>query len=262
MSSNRLTKKTNTLSFDCGLSNLAYCLVEDVNTPDNEVKIRMWENFSLNTLDLSQAIDNLVSELDSRPWMLLADHICIESQLQVNTTMKALSHAIQTYFVTRSRSLDVNESDSATITTRVGPRVHFVVPQSKFKVCSVPEPPSGGPGHSRNKKVAIAMAKKILKKERDMTSLEYMESHKKQDDLADSFLQGIYFLRSLRKKQNLNRKIQKHLGVEKEIIIREESDKDHCSKPFVYRSEDFIVPEFNVDPRSISQSTKYSRADK
>lgn len=255
----RLTPNTNTLSFDCGLSNLAYCLVEDVNTADNEVKIRMWENFSLNTLDLSEAVDNLVSELDSRPWMLMADHICIESQLQVNTTMKALSHAIQTYFVTRSKNMKVDESACATITTRVGPRVHFIVPQSKFKVCSVPEPLSGGPGHSRNKKVAIAMTKKILKKERDVTSLEYMESHKKQDDLADSFLQGVYFLRSLRKRQNIDRKIRKHLGVEKEIIIREESDKEHASKLFVYKSEDFVVPEFNIDGKNVTMSTKYSR---
>ena len=86
-----------------------------------------------------------------------------------------------------------------------------------------------------------------------------MESHKKQDDLADSFLQGIYFLRSLRKRQNINRKIRKHLGVEKEIVIREESDKEHASKPFVYKSEDFVVPEFNIDGKNVTMSTKYSR---
>lgn len=259
MSDERLTKSVNVLSWDCGLSNLAYCLLEDVNTPENEVKIRMWENFSLNTLNISEAVDNLVSALEERPWMLNADHICIESQLQVNTTMKALSHCIQTYFLTKSRSMAVNNTDGTTLTTRICPKVHFVAPQSKFKVCSVPEPTSGGPGHNRNKKVAIAMAYKMLSKEKDVTSLEYLKSHKKQDDLADSFLQGVYFLRSLRKKKQTNRMIMAHMGIKKEILIREENDKDMDKRPYVYKSEDFVVPSFGVDPNTVQQSIKYGR---
>lgn len=262
MSGERLTKAVNVLSWDCGLSNLAYCLLEDVNTAENEVKIRMWENFSLNTLNISDAVDNLVTALDERPWMLQVDHICIESQLQVNTTMKALSHCIQTYFLTKSRSVPVNNTDGTTLTTKIGPKVHFVAPQSKFKVCSVPEPAPGGPGHNRNKKVAIAMAKKMLTKEKDRTSLEYINSHKKQDDLADSFLQGVYFLRSLRKKKQSIRMIQAHMGIKKEIVIREENDKDLDKRPYVYKSDDFVVPSFGVDPNSIQQSIKYGRMTK
>ena len=258
----RLTKNTNVLSWDCGLSNLAYCLVEDVNTAENEVKIRMWENFSLNTLNISQAVENLVTALDERPWMLHVDHVCIESQLQLNTTMKALSHCIQTYFVTKSKSTAIKKSSVATLTTRSGPRVHFVAPQSKFKVCSVPEPDTGGPGHNRNKKVAIAMAKKILKKERDHTSLTYLKSHKKMDDLADSFLQGTYFLRSLRKKKQNNRSIQKHLGVVNEIVIREENDDSAKNELFVYKSEGFVVPTFDIDSSSVNNSVKYSKSSK
>lgn len=254
-----LTKCVNVLSWDCGLSNLAYCFLEDVNTPENEVKIRMWENFSLNSLKVCDAIDNLVTELDKRPWMLSVDHVCIESQLQVNTTMKVLSHCIQTYFLTRGKKVVVDNNSKSCLETRSGPRVHFVVPQSKFKVCSVAEPGSGGPGHNRNKKVAIAMAKKMLTKEKATTCLEYINSHKKQDDLADSYLQGIYFLRSLRKKKHANRVIRKHLGVQKEVTIREESDKDTETRPVVYKSEDFVVPTFGVDARSLSQSTKYDR---
>ena len=262
MSTERLTKAVNVLSWDCGLSNLAYCLVEYVDDHEQEFKVRLWENFSLNEQDVTEAVVSLVRELDARPWMVQADHVCIESQLFNNVTMKIISHALQTYFVTKAKS-EANKmvSSNAMIRTSHGPKVHFVAPQNKFKVCSVPEP-KGAPGHARNKRVAIAMAKKMLSKQKDRATLEYMESHKKQDDLADSMLQGIYFLRTLRKKRAINRTIQEHMGHKREIIITETSDAKAEKMPHVYRSANFSVPAFDVDGESVHQSTVYRRQAK
>ncbi len=257
----RLTKEVNVLSWDCGLSNLSYCLVEYVNDHEYEFKVRMWENFSLNQLDLAEAINSLVRELEARPWVMQVDNVCIESQMPHNQDMRILSHALQTYFITKCKSNSNQiEGTSATIHTSRGPRVHFVAPQNKFKVCSVPEPKGLAPGHNRNKTIAILMAKKVLKKQRDRTSLDFLESHKKKDDLADSLLQGIYFLREMRKKRAMNRVIQSHLGQpQREIIIRESADPNEDKKTHVYRSENFSVPEYDVDGDTVSKSTRYPR---
>lgn len=255
----RLTEAVNVLSWDCGLSNIAYCLVEYVNNEKTEFKVRMWENFSLNELEVIQAVESLVRELDKRPWMVQADHVCIESQLFTNTTMKIISHALQTYFVTKSKRHSARLSATSSILNTCGPRVHFVVPQNKFKVCSVPEP-KGAPGHARNKRVAIAMAKKILAKE--PSCIAYLDSHKKKDDLADSMLQGIYFLRQLSKKKVVNRKLQGLIGHKREIVINETADPSIASMPHVYRSENFSVPEFDYNSSSVTGTTLYSRFSK
>ena len=259
MTTTRLTKEVNVLSWDCGLSNIAYCLVEHVDDHEQEFKVRMWENFSLNELEVTEAIESLVRELEARPWVTHVDHVCIESQMYNNLTMKIISHSLQTYFVTKSKArVNTTPGAGATTYTSSGPRVHFIAPQNKFKVCSVPEPRGLVPGHNKNKAIAIAMARKMLKKQKDRTCLEYLDSHKKKDDLADSMLQGVYFLRELRKKRSMNRAIQGHLG-RREIVIKETADPGSDKMSHVYRSENFSVPKFDVDGSSVSPKTTYSR---
>lgn len=257
--SDRLTEKVNVLSWDCGLSNLCYCLIEYVNQPEKEFEIRLWENFSLHEHDLKEAIVALVRELDKRPWMLQADHICIEEQLDINPTMRIMSHAIQTYFVTKSKIQEAS-SHGVSVVRRSGPRIAFISAQMKFKVCSVPDPTENGESaYKKNKKIAIAMAKKVLQNQRDYKSLAYLESFKKKDDLADSLLQGIIFMRELKKKNDINRSIQKHLGCEITINDEEVEKERQSFKPYVYRSENYQFPIFDVEGTSVSMSEVFRK---
>lgn len=236
----RLTEAENVLSWDCGLSNLSYCLLEFVNTPTAEFKIRFWENFSLNETNVTNAVEALVRELESRPWMMRADHICIESQMSDNTTMKVISHALQTYFNTKAFA---NQDSTPNLLRRCGPKVHFVSPQNKFKVTTVPDVKMK-PGHARNKKIAILMAKKVLAKQKESTCLHFLESHKKQDDLCDCLLQGIYFLRKLNAKKRTASKLMHLIGHKPttEVLIREDSDPKDAKRASVYRSDNFPTP--------------------
>lgn len=257
MPGDRLTEKVNCLSWDCGTRNLCYCLIEDVNEPDKEFSIRLWENFSLKSDTTAEAIFALQMELDARPWMLHVDHIVIESQCNPNTTMKVISHAIQMYFATKRggfRTVSTRAGDGTLVEERVGrsKSIHFISPKNKFRVCNVPEP-EGVTGHAKNKRIAVNMAKKLLGSLADKSMFEYLMSHRKKDDLSDSFLQGLYFLRLIRQRTRASKKILDHIRGSTEVNIIEEDQEDDDS-PEIYLGENFVVPTFNIDPSSISTS--------
>lgn len=253
----RLTEKVNCLSWDCGTRNLCYCLLEYCNEPEKEFSIRLWENFSLRSETTAEAIFALQQELDARPWMLHADHIVIEAQCNPNTTMKVISHALQMYFATKKGSPQVVTS-STNSGTRIMERygkpqsIHFISPKNKFKVANVAEP-EGVSGHAKNKKIAVNMAKKLLGSLQDKSMFDYLLSHKKKDDLSDSFLQGLYFLRLIKQRTKASKKILDHINGGAEVSILEE-DPNEDTTPEVYLGDNFVVPKFNIDHNSISKS--------
>ena len=255
----RLTTAVNCLSWDCGTRNLCYCLIEDCNEIDREYSIRLWENFSLKSTTTAEAVFALHTELDKIPWMLHADHIVIEAQCNPNTTMKVISHAIQMYFSCRLRTPVINKIkglDNTVIEKRIGKpqSIHFISPKNKFKVCNVPEP-EGSSGHSKNKKIAISMAKKLLFSLKDKSMYEYLMSHKKKDDLSDSFLQGLYFLRLIRQRNKTSKKIIDHIhgSLTTEVSIIQE-DKDEKPSSELYMGLNFSVPEYDIDGKSVGKS--------
>ena len=275
----RLTEHVNCLSWDCGLRNLAYCLVEYVDTEKQEFQIRLWENFSLNATDLREAVESLQRELDARPWMLHVDHVAIESQTIDNPAMKVISHSLQMYFLARlNRPQTDSEAEAGCRPRCQAPlKIHFVSPKSKFKVTSVPEPP-GAKGHAKNKKIAILMAKKLLHEQCDKASFEYLMSHRKKDDLSDSLLQGVYILRVIKRKVRASKKIMDYLNgytkARKEIVITSEGDNIGANmevidethreaeeiRQTVYRSDGFRVPLYDVDGSSVFRGTCYMRS--
>lgn len=298
--SGRLTEHVNCLSWDCGLRNLAYCLVEYVDNERREFQIRLWENFSLNATDLREAVEALQRELDARPWMLHVDHVAIEAQTIANPTMKVVSHALQMYFLARLNPVPGDRSYGSEALEGRTPtqpplKIHFVSPKSKFKVTSVPEP-EGAKGHAKNKKVAILMAKKVLQDQGDRASFDYLMSHRKKDDLSDSLLQGIYILRVIKRKVRTSKKILDYIlsgsdteakygigaaSAKKEIdltpqtqtqtqpgadsengVIDETSREGEVVQQAVYHSDGFDVPLFDVDGTSVHRGTCYMRSSR
>lgn len=250
--SDRLTERINVLSWDCGMTNLAYCFLEDQDDPEREHVVRMWENFSLRADSMAEAVTSMRRELDARPWMTRVDHVVIEAQVAANPQMKIIAHSLQMYFLTRRAS-------------GVSQTVHFVCPKSKFKVCNVPDP-DGARGHAKNKKIAILMAQKMLTREK--ASLEYLNSHRKRDDLADSFLQAVYFMRTLKARKRNLASVMAHLAPGTAppasvapggtITINESDDERPHQR--LYRCEDFALrSEFAIDPSSVERGKCFTR---
>lgn len=251
----RLTAGVNVLSWDCGMTNLCYCFLEHLVKEEGQTKefrIVKWSNFSLHADNIKDAAESLVYELNRRPWMLDVDYVCIESQVIKNTQMKCLSHIIQTYFLTRnSTSVQFSIDGTSNIAPPRGPTVHFVEAKSKFNVCSVPEPKIQS-RRLRNKRVAVLMAQKLLTDQNDVTTLKFLNSFDKKDDLSDSFVQGLYFLRLLKSNKKNARTIKNHLGLNTEpegivISLNEGCEiDDEIPLPKTYRRETYSDPIYNL----------------
>ena len=222
----RLTVGRNVLSWDCGITNLCYCLLELEETQDGELGFRviMWENFSLNSQTLMQATATLVKELDSRPWMMDVDSVCIENQVLKNVQMKVMSHAIQCYFETRGAARARDNTTFSVLPNGIriarkgagGPSVHFIKADSKFKAVTtipIPQKIEKLSRRLRNKRAAIYLAKELLKQRGYTTELNFLESFDKQDDLSDAFLQGLYFLKQQKTTQSNSEKLKRYMGM-------------------------------------------------
>lgn len=286
----RLTSNLNVLSWDCGLRNLCYCLLEDTGD-EKEFRVLMWQNFSLNSQTMKQAVEVLVRELDARPWMMDVDYVCIESQVLRNTQMKTMSHVIQTYFVTRgnarlretSRVLDSGVGRSRVVVRQrghCGPSVHFVAAQSKFKVgehVPIPESVQAMKRRQRNKRVAEIIAEHLLEERGYKTPLKYLKSFDKRDDLSDSLLQGIYFLRVMRKRADQKNRVAHHLTSMRGCLEIDEdatmADRNHeelnegCEYesemplPQLYKCERFVIPRYDFGTADICRARTYPRQE-
>lgn len=268
-----LTKGVNCLSWDCGTTNLCYCLLEYIGQQDKggkEFRVVMWENFSLNAQSIKHAVEMLPRELDRRPWMLDADYVCIESQVVNNIEMKVVSHALQMYFITRTLpSPTARAASSCSSGTSPLPKpmsVHFVSAKSKFTVCEVEEP-NLKTRRAKNKRMAVMMAQKLLEQQGDTQTLRYLNKHTKKDDLADSFIQCLYFLRIVFNRANQTNKVLKHLGLDPDakddgVVIDiniNEGREVHTEIPLpqMYRCETFTHPVYSVE--SVADSDRYAR---
>jgi len=104
------------------------------------------------------------------------DCVIIENQIgPLAIRMKTIQGMIVQYFI--MSNLDVTN-------------IEFVSASNKLKDCDVKDKEK----YSDRKKLGIARCLEILNSQSNFSEhLEYFNSHKKKDDLADSFLQGIWF---------------------------------------------------------------------
>ena len=257
---------TTVLSWDIGTTNLSYCLIEYVDTPKREYEIHCWENMDLRSEDIKSATDGLRRELMRREWMLNVDHIAIESQTKPNVSTKVISHAIQLYFSIRGEFSvrPMSSIDPTTgFTTTTPANIHFMSATSKFKAASIPEPPNLKPGHQKNKMIAIAMAKHILAANNDTVALNYINDAVKQDDLADSFIQGLVCLRQLRKMRRGTR-TRLIIGAPDnadEAIDGTNKEDEHPIRLIYCSDLNFTdgVNRFDIDRRSVYTPTTFKR---
>ena len=214
------------LSFDVGIKNLAYCsldqdkkildwgiinlnknplcqcgLKKDCNkvatyqvtdSDNNEVKYcctthvkKYKKKKKLNTnYDLFKLSQIMIDELNLKKDFLNHEIICIENQPALkNPTMKSIQMLLYSYFmiegVTKDKSVE---------------QVHMINARNKLKVyngppveCNIKEK------YKRNKYLSVEYTKNMILQQ-DKKFIDLFDESKKKDDLADAYLQGIYFI--------------------------------------------------------------------
>jgi len=172
---------TQIVSFDVGIRNLAYCVV-------NDGQITHWskEDLGCKRHDMQGIVDAMIrllevivaSEIDN------TKHVDVLIEQQMSASMKCIQTAIEVYF----KTLKTRKVLDAT--------THYVSPKLKLKLIASHTDfvslLSKTSKYDQNKADAVGFATWYLtKKTPDPIALEVLNSVKKKDDLADVFLQAI-----------------------------------------------------------------------
>jgi len=123
---------------------------------------------------VSKATNEVVSE-DANVNDVLIDKIIIENQISpIANRMKSIQGMIAQYFIMKNKT-DISFISSAN-------KLKYFIEGKKTE-------------YSERKKLSVDITKGLLSKKNEYsTNLSFFTTHKKKDDLADSFLQGLWYL--------------------------------------------------------------------
>ena len=159
------------LSFDIGIKNLAYCMI------DSECKcILDW-----NVLDCSGENETLrvIQEIDSLEYLTEADIVLLEKQPSFNPKMRNISTALYVYFVLRMQH-ELSKNC----------KVIFYPAKYKLKCCDTKIEHKTKDKYRQNKNLGIEHTRYLLESHKN-----FFENNKKKDDLADCYLQAMSYIK-------------------------------------------------------------------
>lgn len=176
------------LSFDVGMKNLSYCIINHDLSPCG-YGIEEWDTVSIDPGNsVSETCENLVNVLDSLPFLEDVSIVIIENQpVTKNPKMKTIQIVILSYFLCKKQLPGSTIGKVLLLNSSLKLKAYNGPPQ-------IPTTKSKNPYLIR-KNLVILYTKYELRD--DAASLELFLSHKKKDDLSDSFLQALYVLRKM-----------------------------------------------------------------
>jgi hypothetical protein len=159
------------LSFDIGIKNLAYCMID---TEDKT--ILDWH--IIDCTDKNETL-KVIKELDDLPHLLLSDIILLEKQPSFNPKMRTMSTAIYVYFVLR-----IQHEQNKKI------NILFYHAKYKLKCCDIAIEHKTKSKYRQNKNLGIEHTRYLLESHKN-----FFENNKKKDDLADCYLQAMSYIK-------------------------------------------------------------------
>lgn len=169
------------LSFDIGIKNLAYCLID---IDKHNFSILDWNvlDCSLDTKSVASidVIREIVKQLNSLEYLQEADIILVEKQPSCNPKMRIINSCIFMYFIIKAIDNNLNT------------KIINYSPKHKLKCCNLKLDKISKNKYTNNKKLAIKHTSHLI---RDTSWEPFFVKASKKDDLADCFLQAkSYFL--------------------------------------------------------------------
>jgi len=186
------------LSFDIGIKNLAYCLLEvDDSTEYRNIKILEWgvmdlaQGQKVKELDLMTIHSRMIDALNNCDFLNSNSDIntaILENQpCLMNPTMKSVQILLFASLWMRKEDGVIDIGKMAMFSARNkleaydGPEIDFSHIKTKY---------------TRTKKLSIAYTKYMLvESEQSQEMNELFENSKKKDDLADAYLQGLTYIK-------------------------------------------------------------------
>ena len=154
------------LSIDCGIKNLAMCLIDPVTK-----KIHQWDVSGIPPKHADGIFPCMVRHLNEKPWILEARTVVIEKQPDRNRGMKAIENLLHTYFLIKEKDV--------------------VVWDARHKIPDVAG--AGKARYTQRKNASIERARKFIEGG-NANWVGFFDAHKKKDDLADTVMQALSFI--------------------------------------------------------------------
>jgi hypothetical protein len=230
------------LSWDVGIYNLSYCIIEKNDNLDP--KVIGWDIVNLVDNELMKKNRNLLFEniprkLHEIPELLNVDYVVIENQPSLkNPQMKSIQMILYSYFLILGKVIGNGENSISYID-----KIDFCSASNKLKVYDGPKiileekktkkgnkqqinndnnvvneiiinnennilnennvlkenniKKSNSLKYADKKRLAIEHARYYIEKY-NPEYINFFNEHKKKDDLSDSFLQGLYYIKNLK----------------------------------------------------------------
>lgn len=156
------------LSIDCGIKNLALCLIDPVTK-----RIHHWDVSGVPPKHADGIFPCLIRHLNEKPWVLEATTVIIEKQPDRNRGMKAVENLLHAYFLIKNGERQVTIWDA------------------RHKIPDVAG--AGKARYAQRKKTSIERARKFIE-DGNREWIPFFDSHKKKDDLADTVMQALSFI--------------------------------------------------------------------
>lgn len=155
------------LSIDCGIKNLAMCLIDQKTK-----RIQQWDVSGVPPMHVDGIFQCMVRHLNEKPWILEAQTVLIEKQPDRNRGMKGIENLLHTYFLVKEKQV--------------------VIWDARHKIPDVAG--AGKAKYAQRKKTSIERARKFIDNATNADWIQFFDSHKKKDDLADTVMQALSYI--------------------------------------------------------------------
>lgn len=187
------------LSFDVGIKNLAYCML------DEDCNILLWDVLDISGPTYDKQCERLIMKLEKIRYDQLDESyditVVIEKQMARNPKMRIISGQLQMYFAL-DKYYSKQDTDEDPKTKIV--KVVYYSPKNKLRYYTKEE--NDRPIVSKTYKNPYDQRKHLAKEHCDIIInrnqpqhfIDFYKSNPKRDDLADSFLQGLAYIKAFK----------------------------------------------------------------